>query len=83
MFYKGTLQEGISTAVGQQKLVLCFVTGGSQHRGFTTLGHADSCTDEKEESQTWEDDFLKDETVRTNGAIAKVMSNSMLICDHS
>jgi hypothetical protein len=27
MFYEGTLQEGISTAVGQQKLVLCFVTG--------------------------------------------------------
>lgn len=27
MFYSGTLQEGISTAVGQQKLVLCFVTG--------------------------------------------------------
>ncbi|KAM5347033.1 hypothetical protein ACJ41O_010038 [Fusarium nematophilum] len=26
MFYKGTLQDGISTAVGQQKLVLCFVT---------------------------------------------------------
>jgi hypothetical protein len=25
MFYQGTLQEGISTAVGQQKLVLCFV----------------------------------------------------------
>lgn len=27
MFYEGTLQEGISTAVDQQKLVLCFVTG--------------------------------------------------------
>ncbi|KAL6893368.1 hypothetical protein GGI43DRAFT_182503 [Trichoderma evansii] len=26
MFYQGSLQEGISTAVGQQKLVLCFVT---------------------------------------------------------
>ncbi|KAI1067784.1 hypothetical protein LB507_010507 [Fusarium sp. FIESC RH6] len=26
MFYEGTLQDGISTAVGQQKLVLCFVT---------------------------------------------------------
>ncbi|KOS21905.1 UBX domain-containing protein 7 [Escovopsis weberi] len=29
MFYEGTLQEGISSAVGQQKLVLCFVTGKS------------------------------------------------------
>lgn len=27
MFYQGSLQEGISTAVDQQKLVLCFVTG--------------------------------------------------------
>ena len=26
MFYDGSLQDGISTAVGQQKLVLCFVT---------------------------------------------------------
>jgi hypothetical protein len=31
MFYEGTLQEGISTAVGQQKLVLCFVTGKFGH----------------------------------------------------
>ncbi|KAF4448105.1 hypothetical protein F53441_8421 [Fusarium austroafricanum] len=29
MFYEGTLQDGISTAVGQQKLVLCFVTDES------------------------------------------------------
>jgi len=29
MFYQGSLQEGISTAVGQQKLVLCFVTDGN------------------------------------------------------
>lgn len=24
----------------------------------------DSCTDEKEESQNWEDEFLKDDSVR-------------------
>ncbi|KPM34178.1 hypothetical protein AK830_g12400 [Neonectria ditissima] len=30
MFYQGTLQDGISTAVGQQKLVLCFVTDDSE-----------------------------------------------------
>ncbi|KAF7550369.1 hypothetical protein G7Z17_g5786 [Cylindrodendrum hubeiense] len=30
MFYEGTLQDGISTAVGQQKLVLCFVTDESE-----------------------------------------------------
>ncbi|KAF4338487.1 UBX7 UBX (ubiquitin regulatory X) domain protein [Fusarium beomiforme] len=29
MFYEGTLQEGISKAVSQQKLVLCFVTDES------------------------------------------------------
>jgi hypothetical protein len=32
MFYQGTLQEGISAAVGQQKLVLCFVTGEDTER---------------------------------------------------
>ncbi|ODA78636.1 hypothetical protein RJ55_06018 [Drechmeria coniospora] len=30
MFYKGSLQEGISSAVGQQKLVFCFVTDGNE-----------------------------------------------------
>ncbi|KND92605.1 UBX domain-containing protein 7 [Tolypocladium ophioglossoides CBS 100239] len=30
MFYQGSLQEGISTAVGQQKLVLCFVTNKNE-----------------------------------------------------
>ncbi|KAJ4132805.1 hypothetical protein NW754_015618 [Fusarium falciforme] len=30
MFYQGSLQDGISTAVGQQKLVLCFVTDESE-----------------------------------------------------
>ncbi|KAG6024687.1 hypothetical protein E4U40_003123 [Claviceps sp. LM458 group G5] len=42
MFYEGSLQEGISTAVGQQKLVFCFVTN------------------ENEESQRWENEFLQD-----------------------
>ncbi|KAL7790772.1 hypothetical protein V8C37DRAFT_174648 [Trichoderma ceciliae] len=45
MFYQGTLQEGISTAVGQQKLVLCFVTN------------------ENEESQTWENEYLQDSSL--------------------
>lgn len=30
MFYSGSLQEGISAAVGQQKLVFCFVTDGNE-----------------------------------------------------
>ncbi|CAH0039637.1 unnamed protein product [Clonostachys solani] len=45
MFYQGSLQEGISTAVDQQKLVICFVT------------------DENDESQSWETDFLADQSV--------------------
>ncbi|KAL6871309.1 hypothetical protein J3F83DRAFT_734975 [Trichoderma novae-zelandiae] len=45
MFYQGTLQEGISTAVGQQKLVLCFVTN------------------ENEESETWENEYLQDSSL--------------------
>ncbi|PHH85954.1 hypothetical protein CDD83_10944 [Cordyceps sp. RAO-2017] len=46
MFYQGSLQEGISTAVGQQKMVLCFVTN------------------ESEESQKWEDEFLQDSSLK-------------------
>ncbi|KAM0417375.1 hypothetical protein ACHAPT_012609 [Fusarium lateritium] len=62
MFYQGTLQDGISTAVGQQKLVLCFVT------------------DESEEGQQWETEFLTDETLSDlikNHAIAlRLMAGS-------
>lgn len=29
MFFEGTVQEGISSAVDQQKLVFCFVAGTS------------------------------------------------------
>ncbi|OAA75135.1 UBX domain protein [Akanthomyces lecanii RCEF 1005] len=50
MFFQGTIQEGISTAVGQQKLLLCFVT------------------DDNDESQTWENEYLRDESV--NDSIA-------------
>lgn len=45
MFFTGTLQEGISTAVQQGKLVVCFVT------------------DNNEESQQWENEFLKEDAV--------------------
>ncbi|KAK0390766.1 hypothetical protein NLU13_0269 [Sarocladium strictum] len=62
MFYQGGLQEGISTAVEQQKLVLCFVT------------------DEQEESQNWEDDFLKDESlaelIDTQSVALRLMAGS-------
>lgn len=45
MFFTGTLQEGISKALQEAKLVVCFVT------------------DEEEESSTWENEFLTDETI--------------------
>ena len=51
MFFTGTLQEGISTAVQQGKLVVCFVT------------------DNNEESQKWENEFLKEDAV--SSALAK------------
>ncbi|OAQ99856.1 hypothetical protein LLEC1_05138 [Akanthomyces lecanii] len=46
MFFQGTIQDGISTAVGQQKLLLCFVTDGN------------------DESETWENEYLQDESVK-------------------
>ncbi|ROV93231.1 hypothetical protein VPNG_09562 [Cytospora leucostoma] len=45
MFFTGTLQEGISKALQESKLVVCFVT------------------DNADESKTWEDDYLKDNTI--------------------
>ncbi|KAG5983272.1 hypothetical protein E4U55_000350, partial [Claviceps digitariae] len=63
MFYQGTLQEGISTAVGQQKLVFCFVTKNPPFKlktgqALTARGHKD----ENDESQTWENEFLQDDS---------------------
>ncbi|KAM0255641.1 hypothetical protein ACHAQJ_005566 [Trichoderma viride] len=62
MFYQGTLQEGISTAVGQQKLVLCFVTN------------------ENDESQTWENDYLQDSSlsklIETQAVALRLLADS-------
>ncbi|KAM3503365.1 hypothetical protein MY11210_008749 [Beauveria gryllotalpidicola] len=49
MFFQGSIQQGISTAVDQQKLLLCFVTDGN------------------DESQTWENEYLQDQSI--NGLI--------------
>ncbi|KAI0185540.1 hypothetical protein EV127DRAFT_441433 [Xylaria flabelliformis] len=46
MFFEGSLQEGISTALQQSKQVVCFVT------------------DDGSESQQWENEFLKDDSIR-------------------
>lgn len=62
MFYEGSLQEGISAAVGQQKLVFCFVTGklrGNRRRSLVL-----TWVDGNEESTTWENEFLQDLSVR-------------------
>ncbi|KAM3554214.1 hypothetical protein MY1884_006263 [Beauveria asiatica] len=45
MFFQGSIQQGISTAVDQQKLLLCFVT------------------DDNDESQTWENEYLQDQSI--------------------
>ncbi|KAM3538184.1 hypothetical protein ARSEF1564_008897 [Beauveria bassiana] len=49
MFFQGSIQQGISSAVDQQKLLLCFVTDGN------------------DESQTWENEYLQDQSI--NGLI--------------
>ncbi|TDZ31574.1 UBX domain-containing protein 4 [Colletotrichum spinosum] len=47
MFFSGSLQEGIASALQQSKCVFCFVT------------------DEQEESQKWENEYLTDGSVAT------------------
>ncbi|KAF4124790.1 UBX protein [Geosmithia morbida] len=68
MFYQGSLQEGISTAVGQQKLVLCFVTGTHSTDSYSAKQYH-----ENDESQKWENDssvFSKLNTLIKNQAVA-------------
>lgn len=64
IFYEGSLQEGISTALQQSKLVVCFVTGIfhlhplMKHNRIT-----DKIPDGESESQKWETEFLVDDAV--------------------
>ncbi|KAI0125066.1 hypothetical protein BJ170DRAFT_597902 [Xylariales sp. AK1849] len=62
MFFQGTLQEGISTALQQTKQVVCFVT------------------DEGDESQQWENEFLLDDAVKvpieTRSVALRLLSGS-------
>ncbi|KAI0096390.1 hypothetical protein GGR51DRAFT_543332 [Nemania sp. FL0031] len=48
MFFTGSLQDGISTALQEVKQVVCFVT------------------DEGAESRKWEDEFLTDDSIRSD-----------------
>ncbi len=69
MFFQGSLQEGINTALQEAKLVVCFVTGPYLRplvtflpytvRHFTNARQLDGET----ESQLWENEFLTDESV--------------------
>ncbi len=67
MFYEGDLQSGIAKAVQEAKLVGCFVTGRdytTQHlRPFQLLGTEHVASDEGEESQLWETNFLQEDPV--------------------
>jgi hypothetical protein len=69
MFFEGTLQEGIATALQQGKLVVCFVTGihsfihSSCHVIFRTSKDLTRFTDGQDESQQWEIEFLGDGSV--------------------
>jgi len=64
MFYQGDLQSGISEAVREAKLVACFVTGIVIFYTELSALRSDMClSDEGEESQLWESDFLQDEEV--------------------
>ncbi|KAI0869705.1 hypothetical protein GGS24DRAFT_511665 [Hypoxylon argillaceum] len=48
MFFEGSLQDGISTALQQSKKVVCFVTDGGT------------------ESEQWENEFLTDDSIRSD-----------------
>lgn len=65
MFFQGSLQDGISTAVQQAKQVVCFVTGKySQNAFLASRNITDVCKDEGDESQQWEDEFLTEASVQ-------------------
>lgn len=64
MFYDGDLQSGIAKAVQESKLVLCFVTGTYlPNDNMHSIRFADTNSDENEESQLWENEFLQQEEV--------------------
>lgn len=52
MFYEGSLQEAIQSAVQQSKLVVCFVTGESTIAQFVLWASPSSLTDQLENEQT-------------------------------
>lgn len=66
MFYEGDLQSGIGLAMQEAKLVGCFVTGRDDYMPHHVLVYrTDDCvaSDDGEESQLWENEFLQDGSV--------------------
>jgi len=59
MFHKGDLQSGIASALQQSKAVLCFIHG--LFESAPSVSKADACSDDGEDSQTWEKTILNDE----------------------
>ncbi|KAK0661580.1 hypothetical protein QBC41DRAFT_36490 [Cercophora samala] len=62
-FFQGSLQEGIGAALQQSKSVVCFVTGVSLVLFPIWYQVADCIPDEQDESQTWENEYLKAEEI--------------------
>ncbi|PQE06169.1 UBX domain-containing protein [Rutstroemia sp. NJR-2017a BBW] len=62
MFYNGDLNSGINQALSESKVVACFVTSNVHLllKCILPLVNQRSNIDGNEESQLWEDDFLKD-----------------------
>lgn len=72
MFHDGDLQSGITTALSQSKLLVCFVTGLRLpmglllHRWLMRILKLDGT----QESSLWEEDYLHDDTVYTAYGVA-------------
>ena len=69
MFFAGSLQEALASAVQSNKAVVCFVTGErlpcpvAAIRPFNSGVLLTRLIDEGEESQRWESDFLTEDSV--------------------
>jgi hypothetical protein len=63
MFFQGSLQEGIASALQQSKFVVCFVTGEIYLRLLLEGSELTDLPDNGDESRQWEDEFLADEPV--------------------
>lgn len=67
MFYQGDLQSGIATAMREAKPVVCFIRGMSlivsSFKLHICILTRDLCTDDQEESTTWEDEYFNSEEV--------------------